>query len=128
MWSIDQLVRRRVLHIWARLKGRTLNRKVVGLASLGAGAILLSNVWATGVVSASAERCITDWAEAGAVVKARKIQDVSDMSALVRDKFGGKLTKARLCQSGETYFYRLVIRRNDGRMERLRIDARKAGK
>lgn len=69
------------------------------------------------------EQCIADWAQASAIVQKQKMVDIDRLSVLAQRKYGGRIMTARLCKGDNVYFYRLVIRRNDGRVERIKIDA-----
>ena len=80
------------------------------------------------VAAGSQEQCIGDWAEAATIVQQRKMIDVAKLSKLARKKFDGRIMSARLCKDNGAYFYRLVIRRNDGRMQRVKVDAQNPGK
>ena len=53
----------------------------------------------------------------------RKMIDVDGLSVIARKKFNGQIMTARLCKGDDTYFYRLVIRRSNGRVERVKVDA-----
>jgi len=85
---------------------------------------MLAVIFGPRAVSAGApEHCIGDWAKAATIVQQRKMVDVAKLSKLARTKFGGRIMSARLCKGDDAYFYRLVIRRNDGRMQRVKVDA-----
>ena len=71
---------------------------------------------------------MADWAKAAAIVQRRGMIDVDSLSVLARKKFKGQIMTARLCKAGSSYFYRLVIRRTDGRVERVKVDALNPGK
>jgi hypothetical protein len=71
----------------------------------------------------ASEQCISDWAKAAAIVKQRRMIDVDSLSVLARKKFNGQIMTARLCKDDDSYFYRLVIRHSDGRVERVKVDA-----
>lgn len=69
------------------------------------------------------EQCIADWAQASVIVQQQKMIDVDRLSVLAKKKYDGRIMTARLCKGDNAYFYRLVIRRSDGRVERVKIDA-----
>lgn len=94
---------------------------VVGAAISVAGA-------AQPVVGAEPGKCIEDWAEAAAIVKAGQMMDVSDLSKIARDKYAGRIMTARLCSGDRGYFYRLVIRDDEGRARQVTIQAENPNK
>ncbi|MGI9479196.1 MAG: PepSY domain-containing protein [Hyphomicrobiaceae bacterium] len=99
------------------------------LALGGVAAIMLAVIVGPRAVSAgSPEQCIGDWAQAATIVQKRKMVDVAKLSKLAKQKFDGRIMSARLCTNNGAYFYRLVIRRNDGRMQRVKVDAQNPGK
>ena len=72
--------------------------------------------------AADTEKCIGDWARAAAIVERRKMIDVAGLGKLAREKYNGRIITARLCQSGGNYFYRLMVRGDDGRMQQIKVD------
>lgn len=98
-------------------------------ALVAVSAIMLAVIFGPRAVSAGApEQCIGDWAQAATIVQQRKMVDVAKLSKLARKKFDGKIMSARLCKEKGDYFYRLVIRRDNGRMQRVKVDALNPGK
>ena len=69
------------------------------------------------------EQCIGDWAKAAAIVQRGKMVDVAGLSKLARRKYAGRIMSARLCKGDKAYFYRIVIRGDDGRVQRVKVDA-----
>lgn len=97
---------------------------VLALAGVS-GLMLAVIVGPSMVVAGSHEQCIGDWAKAAMIVERDKMVDVADLSKLARHKYDGRIMSARLCKGANSYFYRLVIRRDNGRVQRVKIDARK---
>ena len=86
--------------------------------------MVLAVLFAVPLHSAGAsEQCISDWAKAAAIVQQGRMIDVDGLSVLARKKFNGQIMTAKLCKGDGSYFYRLVIRRSDGRVERVKVDA-----
>ena len=95
-------------------------------ALLAVSGLMLAVIFGPSVVSAGPpEQCIGDWAKAAVIVQRGKMVDVAGLSKLAREKFDGRIMSARLCKGGDGYFYRLVIRRDDGRVQRVKVDALK---
>ena len=76
------------------------------------------------VVAASGEQCFNDWATASAIVADRQMVNVAELSKIAREKFRGQVLTARLCSNDGGYFYRLVIRDDEGRVKRVRVPPR----
>lgn len=70
----------------------------------------------------AAAGCIDDWAEASAIVKQRDLVPLADLSRVAPERFNGRIVTARLCQRDGNYYYRLVIRDEDGRVRQLEAD------
>ncbi|MBU2531669.1 MAG: hypothetical protein KKB37_02925 [Alphaproteobacteria bacterium] len=66
---------------------------------------------------------MNDWATAATIVHRRNMIDAAHLSKLAKAKFGGRLLTARLCTDGDKYYYRLMIRRDNGRMLHEKVDA-----
>ena len=95
-------------------------------ALMAVSGLMLAVIVVPPAVSAgSPEQCIDDWAKAAAIVQKRNIIDVAGLSRMARQKYDGKIMTARLCKSDDGYFYRLVIRRKDGRVQRVRVSAQR---
>ena len=93
-------------------------------ALLAVSGLMLAVIFGPSVVSAGPpEQCIGDWAKAAAIVQRGKMVDVAGLSKLARKKYAGRIMSARLCKGDGVYFYRLVIRRDDGRVQRVKVDA-----
>ena len=72
--------------------------------------------------AAATETCIVDWAQASLIVQKRNMIDVARLSKLARDKYQAKIMSARLCHVGRNYFYRLVLRGDNGRVQQVKVD------
>lgn len=93
-------------------------------ALLAVSGLMLAVIFGPSVVSARPpEQCIGDWAKAAAIVQRGKMVDVAGLSKLARQKYAGRIMSARLCKGDKAYFYRLVIRGDDGRVQRVKVDA-----
>ena len=100
-----------------------MNNKLIP-AWVALSGIMVAALFASpGLRAGASEQCIADWAKAATIVQQRKMIDVDGLSVLARKKFNGQIMTARLCNSSGSYFYRLVIRRRDGRVERVKVDA-----
>lgn len=86
-------------------------------------ALLLAVSVTTTSLRASDARCFNDWATASAIVSTKRLVDSAALNELVRKKYGGKIMTSRLCNGHDGYFYSLVIRHHDGRVQRVKIRA-----
>lgn len=71
------------------------------------------------------EVCIEDWSTAVPVVKSEGLASVEAVTALARKRLKGDVIKVTLCMQGQTYVYRLLLRRQDGRHTRAIVDAKR---
>lgn len=71
------------------------------------------------------EKCFSDWSVAAPMVKKEGLATVETLTALARAKLPGNIVKTVLCQDDGKYFYRVVVRDDDGRLRTVTVDARK---
>jgi len=72
----------------------------------------------------AADTCIEDWSTAAPVVKAEGLATVEAVTKLAAARVKGDVVKVTLCQDGNRYVYRLVVRDAGGKHTRLTVDAK----
>jgi len=98
-------------------------KKSISYATLFGMAVVVLATESWTIASASDEQCHSDWATASTIVASRNMVNVAELSRIAREKFDGQVMTARLCNDGDGYFYRVVIRQDDGRVKRVKINA-----
>ena len=89
------------------------------LLAAGAGLLL-------GVVSPQAranEHCYGDWSDAAPVVAREQLRSARDVQDMARLELGGEVVRIVLCEADGGFVYRLVLRRLDGRIGTLTVNA-----
>ncbi len=71
-----------------------------------------------------AMNCFEDWAEASDVVKREGLVTVEKLGRQFRQRQSGDIVKTELCQIGDRYTYRLVVRLPQGGFQTRVYDAR----
>ena len=96
-------------------------RLPISLAILG----LVAAIVAMPLGRASAEgRCYGEWSDAAPIVAREKLRSARDVQDMARDELAGDVVRILLCEGGEGFVYRLVLRRLDGRIGTLTVSAR----
>lgn len=75
--------------------------------------------------SGSTDRCYADWSEAAAVVRREALALSSEVQLKSRALAIGEIVRMTLCEERGRYTYRLVVRRADGVIDTLTVDARR---
>lgn len=103
-----------------------------GLKITSAMATLLAGVLLCGTAAPAAigqsTRCFTDWSDAGPIVAREGLLTTRDLNAWARKSIKGRLVRVTLCQDGERYVYRLLLKDRRGRISNRIVDARKPAK
>jgi hypothetical protein len=69
-------------------------------------------------------RCFDDWSDAAPIVLSEKLLRARDIQAWARKRLKGKVIRVTLCQDGERYIYRVLVREPKGRIRNRIIEAR----
>lgn len=101
----------------------TLMFRSVTIAALAATIALASA--APSPASGKADRCYADWSEAATVVRREALALSSEVQLKSRALAIGEVVRMTLCEERGRYTYRLVVRRADGVIDTLTVDARR---
>ncbi|MEQ1670226.1 MAG: hypothetical protein ABL893_05160 [Hyphomicrobium sp.] len=74
---------------------------------------------------ARAEECMTDWGQAGEIVRREKLLTVQQLSQPGPAQLPGQIVKTTLCKDGDDYIYKVVVREAGGQLKTLVVDARR---
>lgn len=88
------------------------------LLPLAAGALL-----ALAPPAMADERCYGDWSDAAPIVAREQLRSARDVQDMARIELGGDVVRIVLCQGEGGFVYRLVLRRLDGRIGTLTVNA-----
>lgn len=69
-------------------------------------------------------RCFDDWSDAAPIVLREKLVPARDIHAWARKRLKGKIIRVTLCQDGDRYMYRLLVREPKGRIRNRMVEAR----
>ncbi len=72
----------------------------------------------------AAELCIEDWSTALPVVKEERLATVETVTGLAKGKIRGDVVKVTLCQQGQRWVYRLLVRGPAGKHAPIYVDAK----
>lgn len=75
-----------------------------------------------GAVSAS-DRCYGDWSDAAPIVARERLRPARDIHDRAKEWLGGAVVRIVLCEAGGQYHYRVLVRREDGRIAQLTVEA-----
>jgi uncharacterized membrane protein YkoI len=75
--------------------------------------------------SGQTDRCYADWSDAAAVVRREALALSSEVQLKSRALAIGEVVRMTLCEERGRYIYRLVVRRTDGVIDTLTVDARR---
>ncbi|MGE3916474.1 MAG: hypothetical protein AB7F78_12335 [Hyphomicrobiaceae bacterium] len=69
-------------------------------------------------------RCYGDWSDAAPIVEQRQLRSARDVQDMARVELGGDVVRIVLCEGEDGAFvYRLVLRRDDGRINTVTVRA-----
>lgn len=88
---------------------------MAGLAALAAAGVS---------VPARAEECLSDWGQAGEIVRREKLLTVQQMTQSNAAGLPGQIVKTTLCKDGDDYIYKVVARQANGQLKTFVVDAR----
>lgn len=71
------------------------------------------------------DRCFADWSTAAPIVKAEGLATVEQLTARAAHHLKGVILKTQLCEAGQHWQYRLVVREPGGHLRTLTVDARR---
>lgn len=86
-------------------------------------ALVMSLTWT--VPAGSAETCIADWALAAPILAREKLVTIEQLSPQMRARGAGDIIRSSLCDEKGRYFFRLVVRDQNGKVTHLMVDARR---
>jgi uncharacterized membrane protein YkoI len=94
--------------------------------SVLAGAALLATLALSPAPAAIGQsvRCFDDWSDAAPIVLREKLVPARDIHAWARKRLKGKVVRVTLCQDGERYIYRILVREPKGRIRNRNVEAR----
>ena len=70
------------------------------------------------------EVCFTDWSDAAVAVKKHGLVPVERIGMMAKRSNGSRLVKIELCKVADGYIYKMVMRGPDGRLKRLKVNAK----
>jgi hypothetical protein len=86
-------------------------------------AIIMAAAVGPGQVLAQTGDCLTDWADASAIVKSHDLASLADVTRMVATNHGGVIVRSSLCETPTGHVYRLIIRDARGQLTTLTVDA-----
>lgn len=69
-------------------------------------------------------QCFEDWSDAAPIVLRENLVSARDVQAWARKRLKVNVIRVTLCQDGERYFYRILVREPKGRIRNRTIEAR----
>jgi hypothetical protein len=87
-------------------------------------AAFLSLSQAPAAIGQQSVRCFEDWSDAAPIVLKEKLLPVGDIQAWARKRLKGNVIRVTLCQDGERYTYRVLVREPKGRIRNRIVEAR----
>lgn len=69
-------------------------------------------------------RCYADWSDAAALVRQEGLVGVDELSRLARTRLDSEVVRTTLCQEGQRYVYRVVLKVQRGSLRVVIVDAR----
>jgi hypothetical protein len=87
--------------------------------------VLLTIAVAPGATAGEVRRCFETWSEAAEIVANERLVAIERLSGVARARLGGDIVRTTLCDVGNRYIYRLVVRPASGRLKIISIDARR---
>ncbi len=93
--------------------------------TLFAAAIGLPLYGAAGLPSLAADgaKCFSDWGKASDVVRQKGLLTVEQLAKTFANDIPGQIVRATLCQDGDDYIYKLVVRDKQGQQKNVVVDA-----
>ncbi len=67
--------------------------------------------------------CYDDWSDAGPIVRKEALMPVAEILKSVVRKQIGKVIKVKLCQRGETFYYKVALAKAGGTISWLLLNA-----
>ena len=69
-------------------------------------------------------RCVDDWSDAAPIVLGEKLVPAREVQSWVRKRLKGQVIRVTLCQDGDRYIYRLLVREHKGRIRNRTVEAK----
>ncbi len=77
-----------------------------------------------GVPSFAADaQCFTDWGKAADVVRQQGLLTVEELAKIFAKDIPGQIVRATLCQDGDDFIFKLVVRDKQGQLKNVVVDA-----
>lgn len=113
------------VHAWPPSVPRMM---ILGLRSTSAlGALLIAALLALSPAPAAigqSVRCFDDWSDAAPIVLRENLVPARDVQSWARKRLKVNVIRVTLCQDGDRYIYRLLVREPKGRIRNRTIEAR----
>jgi uncharacterized membrane protein YkoI len=87
--------------------------------------ILTLAVLISSAPAAAEETCIADWALATPIMVREKLVTIEQLSPQMRARGAGDIIRSSLCDEKGRYFFRLVVRDQNGKVTNVTVDARR---
>jgi uncharacterized membrane protein YkoI len=91
------------------------------IAALALAAALIAPLDAA---SATESSCFVEWSDAAPVVEQERLTSARSVHDLARRHVLGDLMRITLCREAGSFVYRLLVRDRDGRLTKVKVDAR----
>ena len=69
-------------------------------------------------------RCFDDWSDAAPIVLRENLVPAREVQSWARKRLKGNVIRVTLCQDGDRYIYRLLVREQKGRIRNRIVEAR----
>jgi len=69
-------------------------------------------------------RCFEDWSDAAPIVLNQGLVPTREVQSWARKRLKGKVIRVTLCQDGDRYIYRLLVREPKGRIRNRTVEAK----
>ncbi len=78
--------------------------------------------------AAAAVQCFNNWSMAAPIARQQGLMTLDKLSTRIAMQFNSRLVKVVLCRKADRFFYRIVVKTNDGRLDLMRVDAKSSKK
>ena len=101
-------------------------RSISALSAVVLFAVLFATLALTPAPAAIGQsvRCFDDWSDAAPIVLRERLVPARDLHSWARKKLKSNVIRVTLCQDGDRYIYRLLVRGPKGRIRNRTVSAR----
>ncbi len=101
-------------------------RSISALSAVVLFAVLFATLALTPAPAAIGQsvRCFDDWSDAAPIVLRERLVPARDLHSWARKRLKSKVIRVTLCQDGDRYIYRLLVRGPKGRIRNRTVEAR----